>query len=340
MKDKEYSYNIENIKYILIILIIILHSRPINQIPSGNIIYEIYRFIGVVADIAVPAYFFLSSFLYFKNFELNKYSHKLSNRIRTVLIPYLLWNSIMFLYYAFLNSLTVIDNLNISNDINFTLNSFLSCLLESKAVPQLWFLKDLMIFFVFTPILFLIIKKTKSKFAQISVYLLLVCLITYFKPGYSNVLFWIPVLYLGGICGYYYKKINCFQKKKFMDILMPLILLALSIIAFISNNPNGTIYTIYRLLSPIFLLYILDCKKLDKKIINSPYVDQFFIFCSHLAIIEVYRKIILNIISYDIYLSLIGFILTIVLTLITIFIITYILKKYFKKIYFIFTGNR
>ena len=57
----------------------------------------------VVGDVSVPAFFFVSGLLYFANYDgtLRGYTRKLRNRVRSLAIPYLLWNLIGYFALAY-----------------------------------------------------------------------------------------------------------------------------------------------------------------------------------------------------------------------------------------------
>ena len=62
---------------------------------------ELNHFIdGFLRGQSVPIYFFISGYVFFLGVKLTKekYAQKLRNRVKTLLIPYLIWNTIAVLY--------------------------------------------------------------------------------------------------------------------------------------------------------------------------------------------------------------------------------------------------
>ena len=53
-----------------------------------------------LAQIAVPGFFMISAYLFYRNFQLNSLFSKWRSRSRTILRPYLLWNSLYYGAYA------------------------------------------------------------------------------------------------------------------------------------------------------------------------------------------------------------------------------------------------
>ena len=134
---------------------------------------------------SVPIYFFISGLVFFLGVELTKekYIQKLKNRIKTLLIPYIIWNIIAVLILLFkrlpcFSSLA--PNLH-KAQLDFSLPAILETFWDaSKGIfansvtehvnviyPQdvpLWFVRDLMIVVLCTPILYWLLKRTRYYF--------------------------------------------------------------------------------------------------------------------------------------------------------------------------------
>lgn len=91
------------LRFPLCVAVVFIHI----YIWKDGITYPIYDsvryfFAQIIARVAVPLFFMFSGFLFFfKSEELtfSNYKGKLTKRIRTLLIPYLFWNSTPILYY-------------------------------------------------------------------------------------------------------------------------------------------------------------------------------------------------------------------------------------------------
>lgn len=133
----------------------------------------LYAFIYYFCSIANPLFFFISGFLFFKTTTFNKniYLQKISRRIHSLLIPYVIW--ILF-YFSIIVILQLIKpNFTLllhKNIINLTPKDFLflfwnlqqvTHLPTDQAAPlvtQFWFLQCLMISFLVSPIIWFGIK--------------------------------------------------------------------------------------------------------------------------------------------------------------------------------------
>lgn len=133
----------------LIVLVTYAHSyggvmEGYSVLGSGWDAYEELKIVmsQTLVKMAMPMFFVMSGYLFFVNVEaFNKeiYWQKIWRRVKTLLIPYIIWNLLMALKL---------------NDFN------LSIFVEPANMP-LWFLRDLMIVSLFTPIIYIGVKKLK-----------------------------------------------------------------------------------------------------------------------------------------------------------------------------------
>lgn len=121
---------------------------------------------------SVPIYFFISGFVFFlglKTWNKEKYINKLKNRKNSLLIPYIIWNSLSLAIS--LIAILLIPSAMTAQGGEFTLKSLLSIYWQydgilTGAIPTnkpinypLWFVRDLMIIVLLAPMLYYALKK-------------------------------------------------------------------------------------------------------------------------------------------------------------------------------------
>ncbi|MCD8305567.1 MAG: acyltransferase [Prevotella sp.] len=136
----------------------------------GNIVSH------VIPGIAVPTFFFISGYLYFIKTDMAKgiaginYVEKTKRRIKSLLIPYLSWNIIVFLLFSCMAMLTSGDSVMEKDGYKSILDCSLLDIwknmyaLDSTGMPivnALWFIRDLFIISLCSPLVFLIAKYLK-----------------------------------------------------------------------------------------------------------------------------------------------------------------------------------
>ena len=149
MKSKTISqYDvISALRLPLIVLVTYAHSyggvtEGYSILDSGWDSYEVLKIVvsQTLVKMAMPTFFVMSGYLFFATVEkFNKeiYWQKIWRRIKTLLIPYIIWNLLMVVKMKTFN---------------------LSIFWEPANMP-LWFLRDLMIVSVLTPIVYIGVRK-------------------------------------------------------------------------------------------------------------------------------------------------------------------------------------
>lgn len=134
------------------ILIIAIHYRSIGQLPAdkiGNWNYLFQEFTSNgIARIAVPFFSLISGFfLTAETGGITQYINMLSKKARTLLLPYLLTSLVIFM------SVTVLKWATHHKLYHVDLKSFVISVVFHPLSGQLWFLRDLIILTVISPIL-------------------------------------------------------------------------------------------------------------------------------------------------------------------------------------------
>lgn len=108
------SKTIDFLRFPLIVGVILIHTSPASLVVNGTYqdaisVYPVYSTLytlcsQILARLAVPIFFIISGFLFFYHtpvFDKSAYWSKLKKRARTLLVPYLLWNALVILFYFF-----------------------------------------------------------------------------------------------------------------------------------------------------------------------------------------------------------------------------------------------
>lgn len=150
-------------RFLLILMVIMIHIPHLPlETNSSNAYTAFLRLVPMgVCHIAVPAFFLISGFLFATtSCSCDVLKPKYLSRVRTILLPYLLWNLIAIL-------LIVVPHLSLYQDITLgntlalfydTSRSFLHTTGTSPVDYPLWYVRDLMICMALYPLLWHIMK--------------------------------------------------------------------------------------------------------------------------------------------------------------------------------------
>lgn len=107
-----------------------------------------------LAAFCVPMFFTISGFLFFYNsdFSLTIYRNKLKRRVRSLLIPYLLWNIWVFILLLIIKKVSF-------GDLLYALWDYRNGM---PVASQFWFIRDLMKLCIISPLIYFGIKFTRG----------------------------------------------------------------------------------------------------------------------------------------------------------------------------------
>ena len=205
--DELQSKTIAFLRFPLIIGVVLIHSSltsvmgnamiPETDFPIYTIISNLFS--EILARLAVPLFFFFSGFLFFYKtpFTLSTYQGKLKKRVRTILIPYLFWIlsviSFFFSIRVLYPSLLSPDNIIFAADWNwkYWLNALWGSVshdgyVNTPIAYQLWFMRDLMVMMIFSPLIYLLLKYLRQ-YALLILGILWVMNWWFNLPGFSIV---------------------------------------------------------------------------------------------------------------------------------------------------------
>ena len=164
------------LRFPLIVAVIGIHCNLLVKNPeleTRSVFYFLVYITMKLVCIAVPLFFFISGFLFFKEgtFDFALYKKKLKSRIHTVLIPYLLWNIIYFFILGIMQLIKP-DTLVILHKhiADFRWQDYLWIFWDISQITGLaddqraclvgafWFLQCLFVLFLLSPIIYYIIR--------------------------------------------------------------------------------------------------------------------------------------------------------------------------------------
>lgn len=168
------SRSIETLRFPLILLIIFLHCyTSTSAVTRGHDIYFrlIYPFSLWLGETGVPAFFFISGLLLF--YSKKTYSQKLKSRIKTLLVPYLFFNGILLIVFLSLVCLGKSVIIADKNMADYSLVDYLRAFWDrgvwdhgngSPLLCPFWYIRNLMVLVILSPILYYILKYTRLLF--------------------------------------------------------------------------------------------------------------------------------------------------------------------------------
>lgn len=173
------SKTISFLRLPLIIGVVLIHSRVgTSYVAEGC--FPIYTAIShitsnILARVAVPCFFIFSGYFFFRNggaFTPSTYRDKLLKRSRTILLPYILWNIAVMVLFLLSEPFTknlVLEGRKLVSDysIGDIVQAFWNLNGGFPICYQLWFIRDLMVIMILSPLVYWALRTMKHYFLMI-----------------------------------------------------------------------------------------------------------------------------------------------------------------------------
>lgn len=167
--DNYLSIKIKVISFVSIVMVVILHCYNLDTKHNGVILefekdynWFIQNFVSYgITRIAVPMFFVISGYLFFFSFKGNQdFFEKIKKRFFTILIPFLFWSGFGIFFYLVLQTIPQ-SRVFFSKKliVDFGWMDWWNALVAQPISYQLWFLRDLIVLTVLSPILFLTVQR-------------------------------------------------------------------------------------------------------------------------------------------------------------------------------------
>lgn len=180
-QDRLMSEVFNYLRFPLIIGVVFIHNYAstvqVGDMELGNmddmpIFYYISTFFSqVIARIAVPLFFLMSGYLFFykvETFNNSTYLQKLKKRFKSLLVPFLFWTTFFLIVYYLMAHLPIVSKFFSIPEYTseYILSSYWAQPNEEGTMTyplayQFWFIRDLIVCVIISPILYYIVTKAK-----------------------------------------------------------------------------------------------------------------------------------------------------------------------------------
>lgn len=337
---------IDFLRFPLAVGIVLIHADYLNELVGDEklpVFSIVSTFLSKVLAVgAVPLFFLFSGFLFFykvENFSLGLYKNKLKRRVKSLLIPYVFWNLLTLIFFFVIQEFypDLLSGTNkLIKDYNFYdwFSVFWNIHGGNPMSGQLWFIRDLMVVSLFSPVVWLVVKK----FHVFPVCLLGILWALDFFPS-SGILLAFFFFSLGA-----YFSIN---KRNMVEELKPLLFFSVGVFiacAIIYLWNGWELVLNFSIIAEIVILIVLSSYIVQRGIVHSNTFlvnSSFFIYVFHYLPLIFFIKVTVRLFhpqSEWMFLS-IYFLCSIFIVLFALGVY-WCLKKYLPCFTAIITGNR
>lgn len=299
------SQTIDRCRFPLAILVVVLHAYS----ASGG--YVSIALSHVLAHIAVPCFFFISGYLFFyriEHWDLSIYKKKIRKRIKTLLIPYIIWISLFILWemskaFILRDGVYSLPLKGHNTDLIYWIRLYWDCIENNTPIIgwfgvsfrdtmpflfPMWYIRDLMIAVLLTPLFFYLLKPRNTKI--VSLLFLWLLFLSFISNSFVHCIPGLSIISLFPFCaGAFFSINNVSFIKTFRNIFMyggAVAALGLFIVEILFDGRFSTIgsyvypfWLIFGIIAFVTMLSLIP--KRNNKMSERLSRSTFFVFAFH-----------------------------------------------------------
>ncbi|MCE5188886.1 MAG: acyltransferase [Eubacteriales bacterium] len=331
--DEALYRKINVLRFLLICCVLQAHSENYPQfgLLSGTGC-SIEQHVLASMEWVVSMYYMLSSFLFFRGFQWNQLLGKWKRRIFTLVIPYIIWNTVYFGFFALLPRIPFFAQFINSEPAPLTVSNVLFGVLLNRYAGFLWFVKTLIIFILCAPLFYVLFsKKYIAEFSLIALFLFLFRNPFQF-PAVLN-LHWRFIFFfsVGAYFGLRAPHVAYYTPPRAVRYVL---LCAIPLYAY-----HHTLYTteMYSVLVILSLWLGIDGSAIRER---SWYNTSFFVYLTHFLALSILKKIQYALVPHTELWMLISYFSVTIIALCLLVPLAQLLRRYTPKTYAILFGGR
>ena len=344
---QDISLSIETLRFPLVLFIISLHCyTSTSLIVRGHdmyfrIVYPLSLWIG---ETGVPAFFFISGLFLF--YSKKTYYQKLRSRIKTLLIPYLFFNALILCGYLCQMSLGNTIIIVGKNLADYSWIDYIRAFWDrgvwnsGNGAPVLcpfWYIRNLIVLVVFSPLLYYILKYTKLLFP------VLFGLLWINAHDSAYTLQSLTMFLLGAyfpICDR--NPIEIFEKYKVLFVCVFVFLAAMDFLHLYISIPFALPFHRLSLVANTFFCICFLGELMYRHHIYSSYLSKsaFFVFCIHYPFVTNLRPIFERLRESSDFLLVLVYLSSVICITLLCVLVYALVKRFIPGFLNIVTGNR
>lgn len=295
MEEKAFRNKIYWFTFLFSVLVIWVHSYNavlfLGNTKEAAVLVRLERFFGdKIAQIAVPGFFMISSYLFFRGYKPEILKRKWGSRIKSVLVPYIVWNGLYYLGYMVGSRLPYVAEVIGKGVIPFSLEETVEAILHYKYNYVFWYLYQLILLILLAPLIYLAVKR-----AWVGV--------VYLGVLFSGVYWGVSLSWLNLDALFYYSFAaffavhqkaaveGCWSRKRLVAGILLVIAGCISLQTNLPGSSRGemaSVTVIYRLTVPAGLWLMVSEQRLCEA--GDFMKNNFFLYAIHFALVRLINK--------------------------------------------------
>lgn len=118
-----------------------------------------------LGQMAVPGFFMVSAYLFYRKFGWEKLASKWKSRVRSVLVPFLLWNFLYYMGYVCATRIPAITRLVGKSPVPFNGEQLVRAVVFFQYNPVFWYLYQLVLLIALAPVIWFLMRSNATALA-------------------------------------------------------------------------------------------------------------------------------------------------------------------------------
>lgn len=165
MKEKRFHNQVTWLTFLFSVFVIWVHSYNIELFRGGlsgaawDAAAAVEQFASVtIGQLAVPGFFMISSYLFFRNFTWKKLPGKWKSRFFSIVVPYIAWNLLYYLGYVTATRLPAVQHVVGKAPVLFSVREALKAVLSYSYAPIFWYLYQLIFLILLASLVYILVR--------------------------------------------------------------------------------------------------------------------------------------------------------------------------------------
>lgn len=328
------------VSFVLMVLVVFLHAHLLGYV-SGNMAFVQKVITGEVTRIAVPLFFTISGFLFFRNYASPAktfFVTKIKRRFYSLFVPYVLFSVLGFVFtfcsaFCFQGFVSGANKHILDSDLSMVL---FAIFLNPVGTYQLWFIRDLFILVLLSPCVYLVVRWFKSV-AVISLFCVWVSGVQCFVHV-ESIFFFTAGSYIA-LCRKKWASFRCTS----LVFSVAILVLWLSNCVVLASFELASVWFCLNVILGMCALWFLYDTTLGKRSSTRilPILSfSFFLYLTHEPLLTVIKKSLLALCGMSPVMLLFIYLFAPLATIILCLSVGVFLKRSFPRFYFFLTGGR
>lgn len=334
------SQKIKLLSLVLSFAVILIHvtNLLVYGITSGPL-YWIETAIQYASDYAVPVFFGISGYLFFRNCSPVTLYPKMRRRVRTLLVPYIIWGLFYTMVVAGMRYVPVIGRY-INSDSDFV-GAMLDIMVFGRHT-HLWYIRNLMVYVALSPVVYAMLRRKGICLAYVAVVLAALGF-GGLAGGLANVAQYSLYYLLGGwMATYHCAAAEMPYGAGHVRVCAGLLLLSVPLSLYAGLN-GWTGVRAFMMLCAVPLIWVAadglrraDIASKTVKLLSS---STFFIYVCHVFVLECVEKVIFMLLPHGELGAAVDYLIAPVVSMAVLVVVIRVLRR-FPRLWSVINGGR